>query len=99
MYLVSTLFKDAEMAFISYVCINLFITINTIISTAIIYFLGLTNQNNTVRMSLRSGLKFLIQTLYMEQRRMIITMHNTPRWMKTHKALNVNVNETATFFK
>ncbi|XP_076849875.1 uncharacterized protein abca12 [Brachyhypopomus gauderio] len=40
MYLLSSLFKDAEMAFISYVCINLFISLNTIISTAIVYFLG-----------------------------------------------------------
>uniref|UniRef100_A0A4W4HCX6 ATP-binding cassette, sub-family A (ABC1), member 12 n=1 Tax=Electrophorus electricus TaxID=8005 RepID=A0A4W4HCX6_ELEEL len=40
MYLLSSLFKDTEMAFISYVCINLFISLNTIISTAILYFLG-----------------------------------------------------------
>ncbi|GAA6090762.1 uncharacterized protein abca12 [Tachysurus ichikawai] len=46
MYLISTLFKDAEMAFISYVCANLFISMNTIISTAIVYFLGQANQSN-----------------------------------------------------
>uniref|UniRef100_A0AAR2KD85 ABC transporter domain-containing protein n=1 Tax=Pygocentrus nattereri TaxID=42514 RepID=A0AAR2KD85_PYGNA len=46
MYLVSSLFKDAEMAFISYVCINLFISVNTIISTAILYFLQQLNQND-----------------------------------------------------
>ncbi|XP_034142679.1 uncharacterized protein abca12 isoform X2 [Esox lucius] len=46
MYLLSGIFKDAEMAFISYVCINLFITINTIISTSIMYFLGQLNENN-----------------------------------------------------
>ncbi|KAM9347110.1 glucosylceramide transporter ABCA12 [Symphorus nematophorus] len=40
MYLLSGLFKDAEMAFITYVCINLFISINTIMSTSILYFLG-----------------------------------------------------------
>uniref|UniRef100_A0A7N9AV98 ATP-binding cassette, sub-family A (ABC1), member 12 n=1 Tax=Mastacembelus armatus TaxID=205130 RepID=A0A7N9AV98_9TELE len=40
MYLLSGLFKDPEMAFITYVCINLFISINTIISTSILYFLG-----------------------------------------------------------
>uniref|UniRef100_A0A8C9WNN1 ATP-binding cassette, sub-family A (ABC1), member 12 n=1 Tax=Scleropages formosus TaxID=113540 RepID=A0A8C9WNN1_SCLFO len=38
MYLLSGTFKDAEMAFISYVCINLFISINTIISTSVLYF-------------------------------------------------------------
>uniref|UniRef100_A0A8B9K932 ATP-binding cassette, sub-family A (ABC1), member 12 n=1 Tax=Astyanax mexicanus TaxID=7994 RepID=A0A8B9K932_ASTMX len=46
MYLISTMFKDAEMAFISYVCINLFISVNTIISTAIIYFLGQLHPND-----------------------------------------------------
>ncbi|MCI4378826.1 hypothetical protein PGIGA_G00219950 [Pangasianodon gigas] len=46
MYLVSAMFKDAEMAFISYVCINLFISMNTIISTAIMYFLGQANPSN-----------------------------------------------------
>ncbi|XP_048050303.1 glucosylceramide transporter ABCA12 isoform X2 [Megalobrama amblycephala] len=46
MYLLSALFKDTEMAFIGYVCINLFISINTIISTSIIYFLGQLNQND-----------------------------------------------------
>uniref|UniRef100_A0A8B9K9Q2 ATP-binding cassette, sub-family A (ABC1), member 12 n=1 Tax=Astyanax mexicanus TaxID=7994 RepID=A0A8B9K9Q2_ASTMX len=48
MYLISTMFKDAEMAFISYVCINLFISVNTIISTAIIYFLGQLHPNDEV---------------------------------------------------
>ncbi|XP_027022078.2 uncharacterized protein abca12 [Tachysurus fulvidraco] len=46
MYLISTLFKDTEMAFISYVCVNLFISMNSIISTAIVYFLGQASQNN-----------------------------------------------------
>uniref|UniRef100_A0A673B806 ATP-binding cassette, sub-family A (ABC1), member 12 n=1 Tax=Sphaeramia orbicularis TaxID=375764 RepID=A0A673B806_9TELE len=40
MYLLSSAFKDAEMAFITYVCINLFISINTIASTSILYFLS-----------------------------------------------------------
>ncbi|XP_061579710.1 glucosylceramide transporter ABCA12 [Cololabis saira] len=40
MYLLSGVFKDAEMAFITYVCINLFISVNTIISTSVFYFLG-----------------------------------------------------------
>ncbi|MCJ8732883.1 hypothetical protein PDJAM_G00216800 [Pangasius djambal] len=46
MYLVSAMFKDTEMAFISYVCMNLFISMNTIISTAIMYFLGQANPSN-----------------------------------------------------
>ncbi|XP_062287286.1 glucosylceramide transporter ABCA12 [Scomber scombrus] len=40
MYLLSGIFKDGEMAFIIYVCINLFISVNTIISTSILYFLS-----------------------------------------------------------
>lgn len=40
MYLLSSVFKNAEMAFISYMCINLFISVNTILSTSIVYFLG-----------------------------------------------------------
>ncbi|XP_054642461.1 uncharacterized protein abca12 isoform X2 [Dunckerocampus dactyliophorus] len=40
MYLLSGVFKDAEMAFIIYVCINLFISTNTIMSSSILYFLG-----------------------------------------------------------
>lgn len=40
MYLLSGIFKDAEMAFITYVCINLFISVNTILSTSILYFLS-----------------------------------------------------------
>ncbi|XP_035265465.1 uncharacterized protein abca12 [Anguilla anguilla] len=39
MYLLAEVFKDTEMAFISYVCINLFISVNTIISTSVVYFL------------------------------------------------------------
>ncbi|XP_030643482.1 ATP-binding cassette sub-family A member 12 [Chanos chanos] len=46
MYLLSAVFKDAEMAFISYVCINLFVSVNTIISTSIVYFIGQLNQND-----------------------------------------------------
>ncbi|KAM6934409.1 glucosylceramide transporter ABCA12 [Xenentodon cancila] len=40
MYLLSGIFKDGEMAFITYVCINLFLSINTIISTSVLYFLS-----------------------------------------------------------
>ncbi|XP_041118415.1 ATP-binding cassette sub-family A member 12-like [Polyodon spathula] len=40
MYLLAGTFKNAEMAFICYVSINLFIAINTIISTSVVYFLS-----------------------------------------------------------
>ncbi|KAM7407614.1 hypothetical protein PAMA_003372 [Pampus argenteus] len=40
MYLLSGVFKDSEMAFITYVCINLFISINTIMSSSIVFFMG-----------------------------------------------------------
>ncbi|XP_041938363.1 uncharacterized protein abca12 isoform X4 [Alosa sapidissima] len=46
MYLLTAIFKDAEMAFISYVCINLFVSVNTIISTSILYFLGQLNESD-----------------------------------------------------
>ncbi|XP_068602787.1 glucosylceramide transporter ABCA12 [Brachionichthys hirsutus] len=38
MYLLSGVFRDPEMAFISYMCINLFISLNTIMSTSILFF-------------------------------------------------------------
>ncbi|CAL8371002.1 unnamed protein product [Arctogadus glacialis] len=40
MYLLAGVFKDAEMAFISYVCINLFISINTVLPTSILFFMS-----------------------------------------------------------
>lgn len=40
MYLLAGILKNVETAFITYVCINLFISINTILSTSILYFLG-----------------------------------------------------------
>lgn len=40
MYLLSGVFRNAEVAFITYVCINLFISINTIMSTTILHFLS-----------------------------------------------------------
>ncbi|XP_041858132.1 ATP-binding cassette sub-family A member 12 isoform X2 [Melanotaenia boesemani] len=46
MYLLSGVFKHPEMAFITYVCINLFISINTIISTSVLYFLGQISKHN-----------------------------------------------------
>ncbi|KAK0132264.1 ATP-binding cassette sub-family A member 12 [Merluccius polli] len=47
MYLLAGVFKDAEMAFISYVCINLFISINTVLPTSILYFLGQLTKTDT----------------------------------------------------
>ncbi|XP_037645999.1 uncharacterized protein abca12 isoform X4 [Sebastes umbrosus] len=47
MYLLSGVFKDAEMAFITYVCINLFISINTIMSTSILSFLSQISLGNS----------------------------------------------------
>ncbi|XP_030613266.1 LOW QUALITY PROTEIN: ATP-binding cassette sub-family A member 12 [Archocentrus centrarchus] len=46
MYLLAGVFRDAEMAFISYVCINLFISVNTISSTFILYLLGQISMRN-----------------------------------------------------
>ncbi|KAK6482929.1 hypothetical protein HHUSO_G14293 [Huso huso] len=40
MYLLAGTFKNAEMAFICYISINLFIAVNTIISTSVVYFLS-----------------------------------------------------------
>ncbi|KAK7939643.1 hypothetical protein WMY93_002969 [Mugilogobius chulae] len=57
MYLMSTVFKDAEMAFITYVCINLFLSVNTIIPTSILYFMGQITQQNT------EGLKVIFDRL------------------------------------
>ncbi|KAG8559120.1 hypothetical protein GDO81_017250 [Engystomops pustulosus] len=45
MYLIAGTFKNPGMAFISYVCINLFIGINTIISSSVVYML--TQQTST----------------------------------------------------
>uniref|UniRef100_A0AAX7VG37 ABC transporter domain-containing protein n=1 Tax=Astatotilapia calliptera TaxID=8154 RepID=A0AAX7VG37_ASTCA len=53
MYLFAGIFRDAEMAFISYVCINLFISVNTILTTCILYFLGQISMHNPeVRLTL-----------------------------------------------
>lgn len=46
MYLLAGVFKDAEMAFITYMCINLFISVNTMVSTSILYFLGQISTGN-----------------------------------------------------
>uniref|UniRef100_A0A8C9YEQ3 ATP binding cassette subfamily A member 12 n=1 Tax=Sander lucioperca TaxID=283035 RepID=A0A8C9YEQ3_SANLU len=60
MYLLSGVFKDAEMAFIAYVCINLFISINTIMSTSILYFLGEISMRNSEEIFSRLSNAFLI---------------------------------------
>ncbi|KAJ0070102.1 hypothetical protein NL108_002413, partial [Boleophthalmus pectinirostris] len=63
MYLMSSLFKDAEMAFIIYVCINLFVGVNTIIPTSILYFMGQITQQNTASLKVifdRLSYAFLI---------------------------------------
>uniref|UniRef100_A0A8C5HN15 ATP-binding cassette, sub-family A (ABC1), member 12 n=1 Tax=Gouania willdenowi TaxID=441366 RepID=A0A8C5HN15_GOUWI len=46
MYLLSGVFKDPETAFITYICINLFISTNTIVSTAVLHFISLIAQGN-----------------------------------------------------
>ncbi|KAM4561502.1 glucosylceramide transporter ABCA12 [Fundulus diaphanus] len=46
MYLLAGVFKDVEKAFITYVCINLFISINTILSTSVLYILGQISNHN-----------------------------------------------------
>uniref|UniRef100_A0A8C7XR76 ATP-binding cassette, sub-family A (ABC1), member 12 n=1 Tax=Oryzias sinensis TaxID=183150 RepID=A0A8C7XR76_9TELE len=45
MYVLAGVFRDAETAFITYVCINLFLSTNTVMSTSILYFLGQVIQN------------------------------------------------------
>uniref|UniRef100_A0A8C4EHN3 ATP-binding cassette, sub-family A (ABC1), member 12 n=1 Tax=Dicentrarchus labrax TaxID=13489 RepID=A0A8C4EHN3_DICLA len=60
MYLLSGVFKDAEMAFITYVCINLFISINTIMSTSILYFLGQISMRNPEDIFMKLSYAFLI---------------------------------------
>uniref|UniRef100_A0A4W6EYE1 ATP binding cassette subfamily A member 12 n=1 Tax=Lates calcarifer TaxID=8187 RepID=A0A4W6EYE1_LATCA len=60
MYLLSGIFKDAEMAFITYVCINLFISVNTIMSTSILYFLGQISMHNPENIFERMSHAFLI---------------------------------------
>ncbi|KAM9343222.1 glucosylceramide transporter ABCA12 isoform 2-T2 [Pholidichthys leucotaenia] len=46
MYLLAGTFRDSEKAFITYVCINLFASINTILPTSILYFLGEITMNH-----------------------------------------------------
>ncbi|XP_077472726.1 uncharacterized protein abca12 [Stigmatopora argus] len=59
MYLLSGLFKDAEMAFITYVCINLCISINTIMSSSILYFLGQRVTTNVEKENIENIFKIL----------------------------------------
>uniref|UniRef100_A0A8D3CBX5 ATP binding cassette subfamily A member 12 n=1 Tax=Scophthalmus maximus TaxID=52904 RepID=A0A8D3CBX5_SCOMX len=60
MYLLSGVFKDAEMAFIAYVCLNLFISVNTIMSTSILYSLGQISMRDTEDIYERMSHAFLI---------------------------------------
>ena len=57
MYLLAGLFHDTGMAFITYVCINLFFGINSIVSLSVVYFLSKEKPNDAVR-SLISLLNF-----------------------------------------
>ncbi|XP_019750907.1 uncharacterized protein abca12 [Hippocampus comes] len=59
MYLLSGVFKDPEMAFIIYVCINLFISINTIISTSILFFLAESVTNHVEKENIQNIFKIL----------------------------------------
>lgn len=64
MYLFAGIFRDAEMAFIIYVCINLFISVNTILTTCILYFLGQISMHNPeVRLTVRIRGKLRKHTL------------------------------------
>ncbi|XP_061143427.1 glucosylceramide transporter ABCA12 [Syngnathus typhle] len=54
MYLLSGVFKDAETAFIIYVCINLFISINTIMSTSIVFFLAQSTTNTVEKENIQN---------------------------------------------
>ena len=49
MYLLAGFFHDTGMAFITYVCINLFFGINSIVSLSVVYFLSKEKPNDTVR--------------------------------------------------
>uniref|UniRef100_A0A8C6T834 ATP-binding cassette, sub-family A (ABC1), member 12 n=1 Tax=Neogobius melanostomus TaxID=47308 RepID=A0A8C6T834_9GOBI len=60
MYLLSSVFKDTEMAFITFVCINLFLSVNTIIPTSILYFMRQMTYHNTEVIFDRLSYAFLI---------------------------------------
>lgn len=49
MYLLAGLFHETGMAFITYVCINLFFGINSIVSLSVVYFLSKEKPNDPVR--------------------------------------------------
>lgn len=57
MYLLAGLFHETGMAFITYVCINLFFGINSIVSLSVVYFLSKEKPNDPVR-SIISPLNF-----------------------------------------
>lgn len=49
MYLLAGIFHETGMAFITYVCINLFFGINSIVSLSVVYFLSKEKLNDPVR--------------------------------------------------
>uniref|UniRef100_A0A8C8DMQ6 ATP-binding cassette, sub-family A (ABC1), member 12 n=1 Tax=Oryzias sinensis TaxID=183150 RepID=A0A8C8DMQ6_9TELE len=51
MYVLAGVFRDAETAFITYVCINLFLSTNTVMSTSILYFLGQVSSTHSETLS------------------------------------------------
>lgn len=52
MYLLAGLFHETGMAFITYVCVNLFFGINSIVSLSVVYFLSKEKPNDPVRSSI-----------------------------------------------
>ncbi|KAF4014147.1 hypothetical protein G4228_005234 [Cervus hanglu yarkandensis] len=62
MYLLAGFFHDTGMAFITYVCINLFFGINSIVSLSVVYFLSKEKPNDTTLELISETLKriFLI---------------------------------------
>ncbi|XP_077392009.1 uncharacterized protein abca12 isoform X2 [Festucalex cinctus] len=59
MYLLSGVFKDAETAFITYVCINLFISTNTIMSTSIVFFLAQSTTTSVEKKNIQNIFRIL----------------------------------------
>nr|XP_030708684.1 ATP-binding cassette sub-family A member 12 isoform X1 [Globicephala melas] len=62
MYLLAGLFRETGVAFITYVCINLFLGINSIVSLSVVYFLSKEKPNDTTLELISETLKriFLI---------------------------------------
>ncbi|KAG8521013.1 ATP-binding cassette sub-family A member 12, partial [Galemys pyrenaicus] len=58
MYLLAGVFHETGMAFITYVCINLFFGINSIVSLSVVYFLSKEKPNDPVRFFIITLLNF-----------------------------------------